>query len=101
MGGLHFKLKDAVNTVDLGESEVPAVRYGVGPEFDPTGRAAEQTASARSHSALAWGTGGRCSRITESTEEVAESTMLFAGAHQLGGLAPWTSLPSGHLLYGG
>eukprot|EP00435_Cladocopium_sp_Y103_P004263 s4182_g1.t1 len=32
---------------------VPTVRCGVGPEFDPTALAAEQTASARSHGATA------------------------------------------------
>jgi hypothetical protein len=65
MGDLHFDPVDAVDT-DLA-SEVPAVRCGVGPEFDPTGLAAEQTASAASHRATAEvgraPCGGRCSRI--------------------------------------
>ena len=64
-GDLHFDPVDAVDA-DLA-SQVPAVRCGVGPEFDPTGLAAEQTASAASHRATAEvgraPCGGRCSRI--------------------------------------
>ena len=138
------------------------MRCGVGPEFDPAGLAAEQTASAPSHRATparvrrvgalkgtmpgsllkdhkhhkdhedhkdhkdhedhkdhkdhedhedhgiwdyssqvlsvefsAFGTWQNASPLTG---DVAES---MRGAHQLGGSAPWTSLPSGHSLHGG